>query len=387
MRIAALVISIASLGAVAVMLARPSMDVAHGEGRRGVDPATSLVFVTFDGVRARELFEGADPALLGTGSAQGGTLMPYLMEELAPTGSFIGRPGAAARIRIGNPSGMSLANYQAIFSGRLTWCAGNDCEPPSGETLLGRIRRERDLPRDSLAMFSTWDRLCRGIGADEIVDATCDPVALYERATERFGAAAEEAWQAAGSPPLTEIADPLVLELGIDRLREGPPALLYLAFDDSDATGHRGDYPAYLAVLRRYDAYLRALVAEIDALEAAGTPVILVVTTDHGRGHGDDWTDHGWTVAGTEKIWLFVRGPGVARRGVIEEGSGHSHLDLRPTIAHLLGLEPERGPLRGAVIEEILAPDPARPREAWHPDPRSDNRQPAHERKNGSSDG
>jgi hypothetical protein len=354
------VISIASVLLVAVMVGR---DTAHFSDSKGThDPihAPTLVIVTFDGVRTRELFEGADPAQPGGGVASGRTLMPYLMDELVPTGSFIGMPGARARIRIGNPSGMSLANFQAIFSGRMTLCAGNDCDPPYGETLFGRIRRERDLPRESIAMFATWDRLCRGIGADEVADATCDPVALYGRAVERFGAATEHAWKSAGSPPLTEIADQLVLELGIDRLREGPPALLYLAFDDSDAAGHRGDYPAYLETLRRYDAYLRALVAEIDVLEAAGKPVLLVVTTDHGRGHGDDWTDHGWTVPGTEKVWLFARGPGVARRGVIEEGSARSHLDLRPTIAHLLGLEPLRGPLRGEVIEEILAPETRR---------------------------
>ena len=393
MRVAALVISIVLVLLVALVLGRDTGHVSGREGKSGPTPETTLVIVTFDGVRTRELFEGAEPAQLGGGAAPDGTLMPYLMEELAPTGSFIGMPGATARLRIGNPSGMSLANYQAIFSGRLTLCTGNECEPPSGETLLGRIRRERDLPRESIAMFATWDRLCRGIGADEVADATCDPVALSERATERFGPAAEEAWKSAGSPPLTEIADQLVLELGVDRLRDGPPAVLYLAFDDSDATGHRGDYPAYLDVLRRYDTYLRTLVAEIDAVEAAGTPVLLVVTTDHGRGHGDDWTDHGWTVSGTEKVWLFARGPGVARRGVIEDGTAHSHLDLRPTIEYLLGLEPVRGLLRGEVIEEILAPQTNReqqglePNDGRSPDQRSDSRHPAHERENGLSVG
>jgi hypothetical protein len=220
------------------------------------------------------------------------------------------------------------------------------------------VRRERGLPATSIAMFGTWDRLCAGIGADRVGDAVCGREALGERWRERFGGARsdDDGAAAVGETTPPESIDQRVFELGLARLRDADLAVLYLAFDESDAAAHSDEYPTYLEVLGRYDAYLRALDAEIRAIEAAGTPVNLVITTDHGRGRGDDWTEHRWNVPGTRDVWLFVRGPGVAARGIVRDGPDRSQRDVRPTIEHLLGLEPARGLLHGEPIREILVP-------------------------------
>ena len=141
-------------------------------------------------------------------------------------------------------------------------------------------------------------------------------------------------------------------------------AVLYLAFDEADAVAHAGDYPGYLRVLRRYDAWLRALDREIRARAAAGTPVSWLITTDHGRGRGGRFREHRWNVPGTRELWLFASGPGVAARGAIDAHRTYSLHDVRPTAEHLLGLAPTEGWLRGRVIEEILVEPSDRSRPA-----------------------
>lgn len=210
----------------------------------------TLVFVTIDGV-PREDFRAR---------------FPHLRE-------------GAADFEAADPSLLSLPEYQAIFAGRLTGCASNECGPTKFHTFVEGL--------SGAALFATWKGIRDAVGAV--------PVEV--------------------SPTDLETASRAMQCL----LREHP-RFLYVALDDADELAHRGDREAYLAALAFDDAWLGQL------LEKTGATVI--VTTDHGRGSGDRWREHGPQTPEAKQIWLFMR--------PLVEPAPKSHLDLRPLIERLL---------------------------------------------------
>lgn len=322
-----------------------------------VAPRSSVVIVTFDGVRPPDLFEPRGAEQRGGGDAASGPAMPFFVNELGPTGVFLGRPGVGEPLRLANPIGVSLPGYQSIFAGRPTFCFSNECGALTGDTLFRHVREGFDLPPDAIAMFATWPGLCDGIGATGLVDATCGPDAISALWRERIGGGPPGA-----DPPPVSI-DRAAFELGLQRLRTRPPAILYIALDETDGTGHADDRAGHLATLARYDDWLRLLDAVIRSHEKAGRPITLIVTTDHGRGSGDEWSEHRWNVAGTQAVWLFARGPGIAAGGAVDSTRTHTLADVRPTIERLMGLDPVDGPCHGDVIDALLTgPRPDTPR-------------------------
>ncbi|TCN01440.1 arylsulfatase A-like enzyme [Paenibacillus sp. BK033] len=81
------------------------------------------------------------------------------------------------------------------------------------------------------------------------------------------------------------------------------------------------------------------------ALESQGVmdDLVVIITADHGENMGElgIYGEHGTADQGTCRIPMIIRWPGLAR-GQVDEGL-HYHLDLLPTLAQLLGKEPQPG--------------------------------------------
>lgn len=303
-----------------------------------------LVLVTLDGVRPYEVFFGSDPGIDARSSRGQAPAMPRFLGEVVPSGIFLGRPESEGGVGLGSPLGTSLPNYQALLTGRLTLCLSNECTPPDDESFIARMARAFELPPDEVVTYATWKGICRGTHVGQVGEAVCGVEPIAQAWTERFGAAQ-------GAPTST---DEGVVALGLDRLRTDPPTFLWLSLDESDGAGHRKDYDLYLATLARYDEWLVQIDEALREIEAGGRPVIFLVTTDHGRGSGREWTEHRWNVPGTEDLWIFLRAPEVAERGAIRTEEHYDLRDVRPTLEQLLGLEPETGLCRGRVIGEAF---------------------------------
>ncbi len=325
---------------------------------RLIGPVTdgTLVIVTFDGVRLRELFEGPSPALLGEADADaqwtpGETVMPHMMDALRPRGTFLGSPYGGTSFGLGNPIGISMPSYQSMFAGPPVLCVTNECAAPRRPTVFERVRDHLVLEREQMAMYANYDRLCDGLGLTDkpdILEARCGRESLdpaWQRALREQGA---------DPRPLPSSTDHAVFELGMHRLKNDPPQLLYLAFDESDSHGHGGRYGAYLQTLARYDDYLRQIDEALEGIRRSGRPATLVVTTDHGRGHGEHWASHRWNVPGTSDLWLLAVGSGIAKTGSSWSDEHYSLDDVGPTIEYLMGARPRQSIFGGRVIEAIL---------------------------------
>jgi len=74
-----------------------------------------------------------------------------------------------------------------------------------------------------------------------------------------------------------------------------------------------------------------------------------VIATDHGRGDGPRWTDHGKSVPEAEFIWIAVMGPDTPARGLRNDVTAGTQSQIAATIAALLGYDyraavPRAGP-------------------------------------------
>ncbi|KMW56415.1 hypothetical protein AIOL_001369 [Candidatus Rhodobacter oscarellae] len=304
------------------------------------EPADTVVLVTLDGVRPRELLTGADPELTADRRP---TAMPFLMQDLLPRGSFIGSDTRRPDFRIGSPVGISMSGYHSIFAGRLTRCTENEDPPPRGTTLATNIQDAFPEDPAPVAAMTTWDLVVDCLKLDP-----ARAVILRGRA-EAVSRAPNTADGATDAP---------IFHAALQQLQEDPPRLLYVGFDETDDAGHRNDYARYLRVLERYDGYLRAFEAEIAKQTAQGRRITLIVATDHGRGFGREWVQHRWNIDGTVRAWLFAMGHGIAARGHIAPRKPRSHYNIRPTIAHLLGLPPSRSPWHSGPLEELVETNP-----------------------------
>lgn len=86
------------------------------------------------------------------------------------------------------------------------------------------------------------------------------------------------------------------------------------------------------------DAQIEPLIAPL--LDRAGDSTIVIYTSDHGEGLGEhgEMTHGLFAYEGTLRVPLAVRAPGLVEPGV--SGVSVGHVDLLPTVAALVGVEP-----------------------------------------------
>jgi len=117
---------------------------------------------------------------------------------------------------------------------------------------------------------------------------------------------------------------------------------MFISLDDSDEWGHIEDYDAYIKSLKTYDQWITDLLVLLRSpdMESYGRRTTVIITTDHGRGT-EMWGQHGPGLHDESRFaWLMAFGPEVKKVGSIATSSVRTHLDIRPSIERLLGLEP-----------------------------------------------
>jgi phosphopentomutase len=123
----------------------------------------------------------------------------------------------------------------------------------------------------------------------------------------------------------------------LEYLHTRKPRFLYLAYGETDELAHDGKYGHYLRVARQFDQFVAELWATVQSHKHYRGKTTLLISTDHGRGPGKLWTDHGEKTPDAEYIWIAALGPGVPARG---EMTGHPPVtqgQIAASAAALLG--------------------------------------------------
>lgn len=139
----------------------------------------------------------------------------------------------------------------------------------------------------------------------------------------------------------------------IDTLSKHHPHLVIINFKEPDASGHAGNWPAYIQGIQSVDAYVGAFwnFLQHDSLYAGSTS--LFVTNDHGRhlnGVLGGFPSHGCDCLGCRHIFLLAMGPDFKSNHL--ETEHYSQIDIAATACKLLGINMPSG--QGKVMTKIL---------------------------------
>jgi hypothetical protein len=346
---------------------------AAASGQPPVDPATSgrIVLITIDGVRAEDVFEGADPKLRPGSNVEKlrrpEAVMPRTHRLVATRGVAGGAERAGCgEVHTASGANVSLPGYLEIFTGRRTRCRDNNCDRTTSPTVLDEAAHAGLGPIASIGSWEVLDRavsnrsfpISRAVGADPstamlVSEGTqrwpeSRPVA--DQALEQLVAAGERADAYPGHGRYRP--DARTAAVALEYLRSAQPAFLHVGLGDPDEYGHRNDYPAYLESIGQADAFIGQVADTLDGMGELGARTTVIVTTDHGRNR--DFQHHGASSLTSARTFVLAFGGHVAKRGVACPTRDVTLADIAPTIRVLTGLPSDPSHESGRPIEEII---------------------------------
>jgi hypothetical protein len=281
-----------------------------------------------DGLRWQEVFGGADATLVDpkneslrrdflrvTPEEGRETLLPFLWNVVAKNGQIFGNPSKGNVARVTNRKRSSYPGYQEMLAGFTDpEIQGNSKRPNPNRSVLEWLTSRAGFA-GRVAAFGTWDvlpfilnRERSGLhilaGSEPILD---DPLSERQATINDLVRDTTAPW-GEGNP-----LDSFAFHAALDYFKRHKPRVLYLMFGETDEWAHGGNYELYLRAAQREDRLVQRLWEAAQSIAPA--QVALVLTTDHGRGSGAEWTSHGEKIDGAENIWIAVMGPQVAPLG------------------------------------------------------------------------
>ncbi|MBM4187967.1 MAG: AP protein [Gemmatimonadetes bacterium] len=307
-------------------LATAATDPAMAQGDRHV------IVITLDGLRWQELFDGADRDLI-TG-ADGGVsdstatlrrfwrtdrddrrraLMPFLWSAVDRQGLILGDSAAGSVVRVTNGRRFSYPGYNELFVGapddrRID---SNRKLPNPNVTVLEWLGRRPGFG-GRVEVFGSWDVFPSIFNAERSglpVNGDGPPfpraASDTERALNRMSEWLPALWAAArlDAPTMAAAAEALV---------QRQPRVLTVLLGETDEWAHARRYDQYLDAAHRADRFIEYLWTTAQTLPSYRGRTTLLISTDHGRGNGRAWTDHGEEVPSADRIWMAVLGPEVS---------------------------------------------------------------------------
>jgi hypothetical protein len=317
----------------------------------------SVIFVTIDGFRWQEVFEGAEERLLSkqeggvhdvpglrksfwrdTPEARRESLLPFVWGKMARDGVILGNGKLGCPMKVTNGHNFSYPGYAEMLCGYADPRVDSNRKVPNPSiTVLEWLNRRPKL-EGRVAAYCTWDVFLSILNRDRcgfpvhfgppVTDESPGPrrdllEQLYTDLPPLFGGVA---------------VDALEFHAGMDYLKAKKPRVFYLALGETDEWAHEGRYDLYLHAAHRCDDFLRRLWEAVQSMPEYRGRTSLVVTADHGRGDAPvEWKNHGAKVKGAEFVWVAMMGPPVAALGERSSLEGLTQSRIAATLASLVG--------------------------------------------------
>ena len=271
-----------------------------------------IVLITLDGVRWQDIFDGETPSPYPK-QYTSRQLVPNLYHSFVDNGIAIGKYSQA---RNKNNRHISQPGYLELLTGiPSTTCFTNHCPYNTKPTLVNEF--------NSSAVFASWD----------IIDHIVDNSGIVN--TGRY--IRNDKWKQLHLSDNQDFEqefddnyrpDVLTYTATIDYLKTTQPDFLWVSFCDRDDWAHYNNVVFYWASLNAADYY----ISEIMKLTDPNT--VFIITTDHGRGGGDGWNNHG-TDAASGRVWILIAGAGIPRVGFVSYDRVVYSSDIYPTIMEI----------------------------------------------------
>jgi hypothetical protein len=341
----------------ATFVAAPTAAQVEGEGEGSEFRTRNVILVTLDGLRWQEVFRGGEDARLadlpGTeadrdafrqrlanGSAEDrrGLLLPFLWNVVAAEGQLLGNVDRESVAAVTNTQLFSYPGYQELLGGFAAPEIRSNAKRPNPNPNVLEWLDGRPGFEGRVAAFCSWDVFPYILNRDRnglYVVAGREPLpdeSLSERQAllDRLVRDIQPPWDGVRG-------DALTFWSALEYLRVNRPRVLYIALDETDSYAHDGRYDRYLEAAQRSDGFLATLWDTVQSLPEYAGSTTLIVTTDHGRGDGEEsWKQHGARIEGADRIWIAILGPDTPALGELERTETVTQAQIAATVAALL---------------------------------------------------
>jgi Type I phosphodiesterase / nucleotide pyrophosphatase len=361
-------LTIASLLGACCTLVVPASPRLHAQAS-----GFAVVLVTLDGARTEEIFGGLDADVFtstlrenqrledqpaykrfwaGSPDARREKLMPFFWGTLMRQhGGIAGNRSLGSRATLTNTHRVSYPGYAEILLGEAhdDTIKSNDAIRNPYPTVLEELQARLELTKAQVAVFTSWNVF------DAIVESR-EGALTVNAGFERFespdpSTALLSRLQFETPTPWDSVRhDIYTFRFAMDHLQRERPRVLYLALGETDDWAHAGRYDRVLETYARSDEYLRELWTWLQSDAEYRGRTLLVVTTDHGRGHTPtNWRDHGAKVDGAQDVWIALASPAQTMHGEWREQPDVHTNQIAATLAGWMGvdwraLRPAAGP-------------------------------------------
>lgn len=334
----------------------------------------NVILVSLDGYRWRELFLGADSALLfnkeytkdsawavqkywaATATERRRKLMPFTWSHIEKMGQLYGNRTLGNKVDLKNTYWFSYPGRSETWTGYFDPALNsNDKIDNPNENVMEFIDKKKGF-EGKTAAFASWDvvawilnRNRNGIlvniwGEDvkgpKLTDMQVEANSFQHMMPDTWGKGHR--------------LDVSTYRLSKAYLAAQHPRLFYMDFGDLDLCAHEGAYNRYLDAACKTDLMIKDLWEYLQKDPFYKDHTTLIICADHGRGEGRNWTSHGTSAPHSNETFLVVMGPDSKPLGEVKTAGQIFQDQFAQTIANLLGFQfTPRHPV-GEAVKTVL---------------------------------
>lgn len=325
------------------------------------DNAPNLIIITTDGYRWQEVFGGMDIAIANDSKFNQGDsayifnkygastieerqkkLMPFFWNQIAKEGMLFGNRFVDNKVDVANPHWFSYPGYNEILTGYPDTAINSNDYMPNPHTNVLAFLNAQVAYKNKVAAFGAWDAFDRILNEkvsgfpvinafEPLTQLMQDPVAVS------ISQGLKDSYK-----PFKEVEclDVYTHQQALHYLQNKKPKALYISYGETDEWAHHAHYRDYLDAAHQVDAWIAQIWNWVQSTPGYKDNTYLLVTTDHGRGFKEAWTDHGADVNGASSIWFALMGPGLQKIGTMgaqTQNVQYFQKQLAATMTKLMG--------------------------------------------------
>lgn len=351
----------------------PLPQISAQQGARDIS-TENVVLITLDGLRWQEIFYGADRDLLRSEEFTHDTaaarklfwdednhtrrkkLFPFIWDTVYTRGQLYGNRSLGNKVNLTNRHKVSYPGYNEILTG----AADDERIKNNGDLLnpnINILEAADSLKGIKTAAFTSWNKFVLILNQPRngiYINAGNMPVAGEVLSGKEYWlndllASTPHRWA-----PVR--LDAFTYNYALEYMKREKPRFVFISLGETDEFAHEGNYMQYLLSAGSGSRFIGELWAWVQSDSFYSNKTTFIITTDHGRGKGRKWKDHGNKASESGETWIAVIGPDTYNGGEMGDGMQLYMNQIAPTIAALLKIEFDSGEKKGKPIIPIFTP-------------------------------
>lgn len=317
--------------------------------------AENVIFLFTDGLRWQELFGGADPELMkaakptdshykafwrDTPAERRAALMPFVWSKVAKDGQLWGNQWEGSVCMVKNGLKFSYPGYSESIQGFVDpTIRSNDPIPNKNVTVFEWLHKQPGM-KDKVAVFGNWyvvNAIVNKARCGFYVQSGMDPITFSNSPEARMLNDLQRDTDHPYGP--SDPADAFTYQASLMYLKTKKPRVMGVLFGETDSWAHSGKYDKYLNSAHRFDQWVKGYWDAINSMPQYRGKTALIITTDHGRGDGAEWTSHGEKINKAEYTWIMAMGPDTPGLGERKNAPEVNNGQVAASIAALIGFD------------------------------------------------